>query len=467
MSRRNLQRLFAITLVSLVCYQKADSAQRDRYGRMADTFMEALEQIEENYIDDVHRRDLFEAALSGMTDELDEHSTFVGTDAYDEFKENLEQQFGGIGIQVIFDSETRQLKVLSPLVGTPAYEAGILAGDSIVKIDGLSTADFTSADDAVGRLRGQPGEQVRLTIVHEGSDEEVDVDIERAIIQIDTVLGDVRNPDGTWNFFLDGYDSIGYLRVTSFSEKTIDELKAALAWLRDAGMKGLVLDMRNNPGGLLKAAVGMCDIFIPEGRIVSTHGRGGIEREIFDAQSNGTNFDVPTVVIVNRFSASASEIVAACLQDYGRAVVVGERTWGKGTVQNLIRLEGGRSALKLTVGTYWRPNGRNIHRRKNASEDEEWGVRPDPGHEVKLDQDAYRDLMDWRRQRDVVPRQPGSRPIVNDTARPSPADEDAQLAKALEYLDEALKHSRDELVERQDAQSPRAPKQPEPAGPGR
>ena len=135
MSRRNLQRLLVITFVSLVCYQKADSAQRDRYGRMAETFMEALQQIEDNYLEEVNRRDLFEAALSGMTDELDEHSTFVGTDAYNEFQANLDQQFGGIGIQVVFDPETRQLKVLSPLVGTPAYEAGILAGDAIVKIE--------------------------------------------------------------------------------------------------------------------------------------------------------------------------------------------------------------------------------------------------------------------------------------------------------------------------------------------
>ena len=470
MSRRNLQRLFVVTLISLACYQKADSAQRDRYGHMAETFMEALQEIEENFIEEVDRRDLFEAALSGMTSELDEHSTFVGSNAYDEFQQNLDQQFGGIGIQIAYDAEAQQIKVISPLVGTPAYEAGILAGDAIVKIDGRSTEGLSSADDAVRRLRGKPGELVRLTVVHEGSEEEVEVEIERAIIQIDTVLGDTRSRDGSWNFFLQGYDSIGYLRLTSFSEKTVDELRAALVELTDAGMKGLVLDLRNNPGGLLKAAVGTCDLFISEGRIVSTHGRDRVAREIYDAQSSGTYSEVPMVVLVNRSSASASEIVAACLQDHGRAAVVGERTWGKGTVQNLIRLEGGRSALKLTVATYWRPSGRNIHRSKDengkpVSEDEEWGASPDPEYEVKLDLDAYRAWMDWRRHRDVVPPQVASPPTAGNPMAEPPTEQDQQLAKALEGLDEAIRHAGDELVEKRER--PKEVQPAEAAGPGR
>jgi carboxyl-terminal processing protease len=428
MPRRNLYLLFGISLVSIVCYQQARSSQRDRYGRMFETFTEVMHEIETSYVEPVDERDLFEGALAGMVSRLDEHSAYFNPQEYGELQEDLDQRFGGIGIQVSLENETRQLLVLSPLVGTPAYRAGIVAGDKIVEIDGESTDGFT-LDDAVKRLRGEPGEVVRMKVLR-ADGEIAEHEIERAIIKVDTVLGDVRRPDDRWNFFLDGEEGIGYLRLTSFSEDTEVELTAALEWLAAREMKGLILDLRNNPGGLLDAAVKACDLFVERGVIVTTRGRDGVSQEKYEAQPDGTYRGFPMAVLVNGYSASASEIVAACLQDHRRATIVGERTYGKGSVQHIIPLEEDTSALKLTMASYWRPSGRNIHRLKKAKEEDEWGVRPDAGFEVKVEGEELEKMLTARRDRDVVHARPDS---AEASATP-PERHDPQLLKALEWL---------------------------------
>ncbi len=212
-------------------------------------------------------------------------------------------------------------------------------------------------------------------------------------------MGDKRKPNDEWDFMLDPAKKIGYIRITNFIQNTVEEVKAALKELDAQGMKGLILDLRDDPGGLLSAAVEISDLFVEDGKIVSTRGRNTAEKT-FEAHKEGTYSGFPMAVLVNHNSASASEILAACLQDHNRAVVIGERSFGKGSVQNILDLEDGDSVLKLTVATYWRPSGKNIHRFKNAKETDEWGVSPNPGLEVKLSP---------RRVPRLVPRPPRTR----------------------------------------------------------
>jgi carboxyl-terminal processing protease len=242
---------------------------------------------------------------------------------------------------------------------------------------------------------------VKLAVVHIHDKRRETLTIGREVIEVETVLGDKRNDKDEWNFMLDTDKKIGYVRLTAFSRNTADELESALKDLKAQGMKGLVLDLRFNPGGLLKSAIDISDLFIAEGKIVSTKGRNTAEREV-KARKPGTFEDFPMAVIVNRYSASASEIVSACLQDHKRAVVVGERTWGKGSVQNIIEMEDGQSALKLTTAAYIRPSGKNIHRYPDAKESDQWGVMPDKGFDLKLNDDELSDLVKVRRDRDLL-----------------------------------------------------------------
>lgn len=430
MPRNNLFLLIVVAILSAVCYQKADSANRSDHAQVVETYYKAMQAIEKEYVQKVDRRQLLEGSLRGMVGELDEHSAYFNPEQYRHLTESLDQRFGGIGIHLSVDDETKQLVVTTPLVGTPAYKAGVLAGDKLVKIDDKSTDGFTM-EDAVKLLRGAPGQAVTLTVVHPGTDTPVAIPLEREMIQVPTVLGDTYNEDDTWNFFLSGSDHIGLLRVTQFGEKTTREMQKALAWLRERNVRGLIIDLRNNPGGLLEESVSVCDLFVKEGRIVSTRGREADSNvHISDASGNAPYTDFPIAILVNSSSASASEIVAACLQDHSRAVVVGDRTFGKGSVQNLIPLEGGKSAIKLTTASYWRPSGKKIHRLKNAKDEDEWGVTPDEGYLVKVDRDEARKVMNDRIRRDVV------RPAANaPKVEPVP---DRQMEKALEYLKEQL-----------------------------
>ncbi len=340
----------------------------------------------------------------GCVDTLDPYSSYIAPEEFSGFKTAVESQFGGIGIQITVDEG--QLKVLSPLVGTPAYRAGIQAGDRIVKIEGEPTKGV-DIDEAIRRLKGEAGTTVRFTVVHELENKEETVTLKREIIHVDTVLGDRRKPNDEWDFMLDPDKRIGYIRLTAFSRDTASDLKKALDELISGNMKGLILDLRFNPGGLLTSAVEISDIFLPTGKIVSTKGRTAPEKG-WDAKKEGTYEGFPMVVLVNRYSASASEIVAAALQDHKRAFVIGERTWGKGSVQNVIELEAGKSALKLTTASYQRPNGHNIHRFPEDDENDEWGVKPNDGYEIKLSERELGQLAQYRRKRDILAAKPRS-----------------------------------------------------------
>jgi len=383
--------------------EEAAAAKREEqeffemYKALADT----VDQVDRNYVKKVDRRELMEAAIKGVLSKLDPYSSYIGPEDAGHFRDTVENQFGGIGIQIT--SDDGQIKVLSPLVGSPAYKAGLQAGDRILKIGDQSAAGMV-LDDAVHKLKGDVGTSVSLTVAHAGDvgGKQETVTVSRELIHVDTVLGDHRKSDDNWDFMLDADKRIGYIRITTFSRDTAQDLKKALVDLKAGKLRGLILDLRFNPGGLLTAAVETCDMFLNEGRIVSTEGRNSPKR-VWDATKKTDAFTgFPMVVLVNHYSASASEIVSACLQDHQRAIVIGDRSWGKGSVQNVIELEDGKSLLKLTTASYKRPNGHNIHRFPDSKDSDEWGVMPNPGYDLKLSDSEMAELLADHRDLDIL-----------------------------------------------------------------
>jgi carboxyl-terminal processing protease len=400
MPRRIYCGLVAIAALSAFCWQATQGAKpKDEMLELYGLFVDAVEKVEANYVRPVTRRELLESALEGMLQNLDQHSSFINTGEWKQFRKQIEGKFGGIGIQVGLDHDTDRLRVISPMVGTPAYEAGVLAGDLIMNIDGQSTEGM-GPDKAVEVLTGRPGTDVVLDVLHEGSHDPVPIKLTRAIIEVPSVLGDHREKTGKWDYMLDKDQKIGYIRISSFIQNTAEELRHALDELKEQDAKGLILDLRDNPGGLLSAAVEVADLFLDQGDIVSTKGRNTIPKS-YIAQKDSEFEDLPMVVLVNQNSASASEIVSAALQDHKRAAVVGQRSYGKGSVQNILELEDGDSVLKLTVASYFRPSGENIHRFRNSKTTDKWGVSPNPGMEVKLTTPEYIEWFRGRRARDL------------------------------------------------------------------
>jgi len=309
-------------------------------------FNQVLDMVQKNYVEPVEQKTLIHGAINGMMKSLDPHSSFMTTEMYKELEVETRGSFGGIGIEITILKDV--LTVVSPIEDTPAFQAGIKAGDQIIKIDGKSTKDINIME-AVNRLRGPKDTKVTLTIMRETLDKPTDIVITRSIIKIRSIK--TRMFD----------DRIGYIRIAAFQEKTVDDLRKALRDLDGPthSLKGLILDMRNNPGGLLTQAVEIADVFLKSGVIVSTRGKAKSLDHQFSARDNGDEPTYPIVILVNEGTASAAEIVSGALQDNRRAIIVGTQTFGKGSVQTVIPLEDG-SALKLTTAKYYTPNGRSI-----------------------------------------------------------------------------------------------------------
>jgi carboxyl-terminal processing protease len=305
----------------------------------------------------------------GMTEQLDRYTQLIWPDEAAEFKKHTMGSFFGVGIQIQMENDT--LKVISPMEDAPAYRAGIQAGDYIVKIDGESAIGM-DIDEAVRKITGPKGTKVVLTIKRPGR-EPFDKVLVREEVRVQTVKGWQRTDGAKWDWMIDEPNKIGYLRVTNFNEDTIDDLRAALKELAAKGVRGVILDLRYDPGGLLNQAIWMADEFVRDGKIVTTRGRQQLERSEGRSSAKGNYMDGPLVVLVNDVSASASEIVAGALKDLGRATIVGKRTFGKGVVQTLHNLRPD-TILKVTTAYYYLPSGRCLHRTEGAKQ---WGVEPD------------------------------------------------------------------------------------------
>jgi carboxyl-terminal processing protease len=443
MSRWNLSWLLGIGLAAMVGMSLTYSApSRDnnlkRKHENIRLMVDVLDEVQQKYVKDLDgdkMRELVENMITFGLERLDPHSSFINQEEFKQFQKTTKGKFGGIGIRIGVDHG--QIFVESPMVGTPAYEAGVQAGDLILKIDDKAT-DQMPLKTVVEMIQGEAGTKVKLSVLHEAQKKAVDIDIMRAEIAVDSVLGDQRVKEHLkdWDFWIDPATKIGYVRITNFAETTTAEMTKVIAGLQKADMAGLVIDLRNNPGGLLRCAVDVSSLFLPEGKtVVTTKGRDGKNPEAFTSHQVSASVDgarsYPIAVLVNRYSASASEILAAALQDHLRAIIIGERSFGKGSVQNVIPMENGTSALKLTTASYWRPSGRNIHRFPDAKEEDEWGVRPNKGYEVKLTDEERADYYKYRRDRDII-RRPGQETKKEDKV---PHDyRDKVLDKGIEYI---------------------------------
>ena len=436
MSQRNLLLLFAVLLISYACYVRAE---QNPYARHVAAGFAAIDRYALQKPTD---QELFNAAMNGMIRVLrrhgDEHSEFVDAEEEEAFNEDYDQHFGGVGLSVeILGSPPLPTVYRAPEKGTPADKAGISVGDRVEAIDGTMAAGLTFPEVAK-MLRGPVGESVKVRLRRRNVDDPIVLDIERGVINVESILGDRRLPDGRWDFIVRQSPRIGYVRTTKFGDKTAAELERILADLKRQNIEGLILDVRDDPGGVLDGAVKISDLFLRAGLdIVTTRDRDGVTRDRSQSSDAGDYIDLPLAVLVDGNSASASEIVAAALQDHGRAAIIGSRSYGKGTVQQIMRIESGRSLLKLTTATYWRPSGKNIHRMPGDSPAAEWGVSPDPGLEVELDEAQYTEWREFRRRRDLISE--GTDPeLAEELIRkgsPDPAD---YIDVPADYVDRAV-----------------------------
>ncbi len=415
---------FAVLMGAFIVGQGriADAADSETY-RQLNIFGEIFERVRNDYVEAVDDEALIEAALNGMLQSLDPHSSYLGPKQFQEMQVQTRGAFGGLGIEVTM--ENGLIKVVSPIDETPAFHAGIQAGDLISHIDDEAVLGLTLSQ-AVERMRGQPNTEIIIRVLR-GTGEAFDVTIVREVIQIRSVRARAE-------------DKMGYVRISSFTEQTRSGLEDSLNQLRDeigVDMQGIILDLRNNPGGLLEQAVAVADAFLERGGIVSTRGRHSNAQQQFTASSGDISGGLPIVVLINGGSASASEIVAGALQDHRRAILMGGQTFGKGSVQTIIPVMRGQGAMRLTTARYYTPSGRSI---------QSTGITPDifvPTARVEvLDGGDTRRESDLRGhlEQDLLPGADGSEqpaevpgteePVANENDPP----QDYQLQRALDLL---------------------------------
>lgn len=382
--------------------------------QLLNLFGDVLERVRADYVEEPTDEQLIEAAITGMLGSLDPHSSYLNPKSFREMQVQTRGEFGGLGIEVTM--ENGLVKVVTPIDETPASKAGVQPGDIVTHLDGEPVLGLT-LDEAVKRMRGKVGTDIKLTLRREGRDP-FDVTLTRAVIKIQSVRAHLEG-------------KIGYVRVTQFNEQAKSGIEKAVAKFHEEignQLQGLVLDLRNNPGGLLDQAVGVSDLFLDKGEIVSTRSRRPEDTQRFNARPGDLVKGLPMVVLINGGSASASEIVAGALQDHERALLLGTKSFGKGSVQTIIPLAGGRGAMKLTTARYYTPSGRSI---------QQVGIVPD----IEVKQAHIEAIVAPERRREADLRgalqNSDTPPAADATAKDTPADqtpEDYQLARALDLL---------------------------------
>ncbi len=406
-----------LSAIALLAVPSVAGAASSYTYRQLNLFGDVFERVRADYVEEVSDKDLIESAINGMLAALDPHSSYLNPDRFEEMQVQTKGEFGGLGIEVTM--ENGLVKVVSPIDDTPAHKAGILAGDLITHLDGEQVVGMTLSE-AVERMRGPVNTDINLTILREGEESPFDVTITRAVIKIQSVRSRVEG-------------DAAYIRITSFTEQTERDVKAAVKKVKeelDGAMTGVILDLRNNPGGLLDQAVAVSDLFLDKGEIVSTRGRRSDSTQRFNAKSGDLASGLPVIVLINGGSASASEIVAGALQDHRRALVLGTVSFGKGSVQTIIPLSG-HGALRLTTARYFTPSGRLIQAK---------GIDPD----IVVERARVETVEQERRRSEASLR---NRLLSEDEENGMAADElekarqrsasarqDYQLARALDLL---------------------------------
>jgi len=385
------------------------------------------------------------ASLHVMLGKLDKHSEYYDPEMMERMKVDLSGLFSGIGVQIKQNITKDMLQVVTPIFNSPAYRKGLQADDIITTIvrevdqkgkpfekPEVTSTKGMKTEEAVKKILGKPGTKVKLMVEREGEEKPLEFEIVRGNVEVESVLGIKRNEDDSWNYVIDPENKICYVRLTQFSTNTARDLETVMRKLAKSGIKGFILDLRFNPGGLLDSAVRISDLFIDDGLIVTIRPREGSETS-YVGKSDGSYTAFPMVCLVNGFSASASEIVSACLQDHGRAIVIGSRSYGKGSVQTIHPFDTG-GQLKMTTASFWRPSGRNLNRSSPVHKDEDkddWGVTPNPGYVVKLEPKELGELQEYQRRSEIIYR-PGHPP-------PETTFRDRQVDMALDYLRSQIK----------------------------
>ncbi|MFQ5985040.1 MAG: S41 family peptidase [Alphaproteobacteria bacterium] len=404
----------AVVAVALLAVPLVGQAASSETYRQLNLFGDVFERVRAEYVNEVSDGELIESAINGMLTSLDPHSSYLNAESFEEMKVHTKGEFGGLGIEVTM--ENGLVKVVSPIDDTPAFRAGIQPGDLITHLDGEPVLGLTLSD-AVERMRGLVDTDIVLTVRRKGLDEPFDVKITRAIIKIQSVRSRIEA-------------NVAYLRITSFNEQTAPGLKREFQKLEqqlDDRIEGVILDLRNNPGGLLEQAVAVTDTFLDKGEIVSTRGRRADSIQRFNARPGDLAQGLPIVVLINGGSASASEIVAGALQDHRRAILLGTSSFGKGSVQTIIPLAG-HGAMRLTTALYYTPSGHSIQAK---------GIEPDIVVEQVLPEPI--DAASMQREVDLRNRLPGEEGEGADEGgpaveSPSGSVQDYQLARALDLL---------------------------------
>jgi len=384
-----------------------ESDQKKEVYKYLNLFGEAFEKIKNNYVEDVTVKDLIESAIEGMLTSLDPHSTYLNTEELDELRVQTKGEFGGLGIEVTLENGV--VKVISPIDDTPASKAGIMAGDMITHLDGEPVLGMTLSE-AVSLMRGKVGSKIKLKVVR-NENENLDIEIVRAIIELKSVKSRIEN-------------EIGYIRVSSFNQRVDDEIKKAIKKFKSDNdqLIGYILDLRNNPGGLLDQAISVTDIFLEKGEIVSTRGRNDSDTNRYSAVKSDLTDGLPLVVLINQGSASASEIVAGALQDHKRAIIMGTKSFGKGSVQTILP-SGENVAIKLTTAKYYTPSGKSI---------QQTGINPD----ILVEQSELKPIVTNSRQESDLKNSIENEQInTNDSEKKKSTEvSDYQLMRAFDLI---------------------------------
>jgi carboxyl-terminal processing protease len=441
MNREKIAWSISLLLIATLALRIPGSmAQRDDDYAFVRTLVDIHRQVSANYVEGVDQEKLRQGAIDGLLDQLDPFSMYVPPSRQEEFDRMLEGTFKGVGI-LLNQLDNGAIEVVTPIDGSPAFKAGVQAGDIILKVNDESLENLRLTE-VTKKIAGPVGSTVKLLVRHV-TGEEAELTMTREEVVVPTVKGYGRNEDNTWDYFVCDDPKIAYIRITQFTPDTADRVREAIEPLLAEGMKGLVLDLRFNPGGRLDEARDLVDLFLDSGVIVSVKGRNRPEQTVV-ARPEGTLPNFPMIVLANEHSASASEIVAGSLADNRRAVVIGTRTYGKGSVQEVVPLDQKSGELKLTVAYYYLPSGRLVHRRKDATD---WGVQPQIV--VPMDQQQEQRLLRDRYEQELF-----RRPVVKTTSQPTtePTTQavlDVQLQRAVDTLIALLVISGDRSDERQ------------------